>query len=167
MAAVVTYRPFTAADVEGVRRVALAAWRETYGGGLLPEETVVQWVDEGYPRQELLDLLPSVASAESCFAVAEERGEVVGFCQAAVGPDGPQLSQVFLDPRSVRRGIGRALVERAEDFLRSRGATRYFCRVWASNDAAIAFFVALGFVHVPERDPTDWHGRYFEKALAD
>lgn len=86
--------------------------------------------------------------------VAEQRGRVIGYCLASIAERPP----VFLERRHGRiidlavtaeyrrRGIGRALVERAREWFRDRGVDSIELKVATSNEVATAFWRSLGFV---------------------
>jgi len=71
-------------------------------------------------------------------------GALVGFSVAADGPDGVcELEDLFVEPRLMRRGIGRALVEDAA--ARAVGAGSAAMTVVA-HPRNFAFYESVGFV---------------------
>ena len=54
------------------------------------------------------------------------------------------VDQIGIDPRTRRRGLGRALIETARRFLRDQGITRMRAEHWAFNHGAAAFFAGEG-----------------------
>jgi ribosomal protein S18 acetylase RimI-like enzyme len=62
----------------------------------------------------------------------------------AVAPDEFYLSRIVVDPAWRRRGLGRALVQRAIEAQRTRGFTRFRLDVSADNVAAIRTYESLG-----------------------
>jgi ribosomal protein S18 acetylase RimI-like enzyme len=98
----------------------------------------------------------TLSSPTGILLVAERDGRVVG---ALIGEveDPAEGSDTFAVPTSTAhvhdlavlpeaqgRGIGRALMERFERELRERGIASYGLDVMAGNDAAQAFYAALG-----------------------
>lgn len=58
----------------------------------------------------------------AAFFVLEEDGQVIGFCGLRDDGDGRgELVDVFVEPRRLRRGHGRRLVEHAKRVARERG----------------------------------------------
>ena len=96
----------------------------------------------------------AIASSESTAFVALADGEIVGVlvAQAHSDPTGPpatrryvQLSELGVREGYRRRGIGRALVGRAERWARGRGISRVELSVEGFNDEARGFYGDLGF----------------------
>ena len=66
---------------------------------------------------------------------------------AMVGHDGHRGAIYYLgvDPDARRRGIGRRLVEAAEDWVRARGVPKINLLVRKENAGVLAFYEALGW----------------------
>jgi ribosomal protein S18 acetylase RimI-like enzyme len=75
--------------------------------------------------------------------IAQERGRRVGLLQYRLVAD--QLEVVVLIARRPRRGIGRRLVEAAEDVARGLAARRLWLITTNDNRPAIAFYQAVGW----------------------
>jgi GNAT superfamily N-acetyltransferase len=65
------------------------------------------------------------------------------------------LEDVFVEEHARGTGLGRALVERALDVARERGARRAELDVNESNEAALRLYAAVGF----GKKATPWEGR--------
>lgn len=78
-----------------------------------------------------------------------------------VGHDGHRGWVYYLatDPTRRRAGLGRAMMAAAEDWLRTRGVPKLQLMVREGNDAALAFYAALGL----ERQPVVTLGRFLER----
>jgi ribosomal protein S18 acetylase RimI-like enzyme len=109
-----------------------------------------------------VDFLHSaVADERSCLRIAVEGDEVVGFVHGLlrdVPADTVQRPRTFLyvDTMGVssgtrRRGVGRALLDEALAWGRSRGATEVVLDVYDFNRGAIAFYEAAGFTPLLRR----------------
>ena len=74
--------------------------------------------------------------------VADDAGAIVGFHGVENnGSDEVEIAWLFVDPRAMGRGVGRALVIDALGYARDRGATRV--RIEADPNAA-SFYERLG-----------------------
>lgn len=82
--------------------------------------------------------------------VAEDGdGRLRGFLIAFLGQDDPGTGYVHLvasDPNVRRRGIGRALYERAFTDLAAHGARHVTAVTWPGNRTSVAFHRAMGFL---------------------
>jgi len=103
-------------------------------------------------RQYLLDC---ILDDQSAILVAEEEGQVIAALNACVRPsaDIPLLVRrnyvsienvVVLDSHR-RRGVGQALMERAEQWAQERNIDSIYLTVWEFNQDAIEFYERLGY----------------------
>ncbi len=141
-------RPATAEDADAIGRVQVETWRVAYRG-LMPDDVIAGFDVEARRRlwREGLARVPRPGSATF---VAELDGEVVGF--ASVGrsrddeaePEG-ELYAIYLHPSRWGRGIGRALLERAEESMRAFGFERAILWVLEGNERGERFYRAAGW----------------------
>lgn len=139
-------RPATVEDAEAIGRVQFETWRAAYRG-LMPDEAIARFDVEARQRMwhEGLARQPQLGSATF---VAELDGEVVGF--ASVGAwrgeeDAGELYALYLHPSCWDRGIGRALLVRAEESMHSSGFTRAILWVLEGNERGERFYRAAGW----------------------
>ena len=126
-------RPAAQADILGIARVHVSAWRETYAG-LIPQEVLDNLsVDE---RAAMWRRALSEGSATSLL-VCEHEGEVVGF--TAVGPEREkhvrytgELYAIYLLAAFHGRGYGGALFRGAVRSLEAAGHNAM--RLWVLED---------------------------------
>jgi ribosomal protein S18 acetylase RimI-like enzyme len=142
-------RPATAEDADAIGRVQVETWRAAYRG-LMPDDAVAAFDVEERRRMWREGLAREPRPGSATF-VAELEGEVVGF--ASVGAardeeDAGELYAIYLHPTCWDRGIGRALLERAEESMRSSGFTRAILWVMEGNERGERFYRAAGW----ERD---------------
>jgi GNAT superfamily N-acetyltransferase len=118
-------------------REGVAPWRD-------PQEVrraVIGWVRES---------LASLADPDNGAFVAERDGEVVGFVCVSershfTGEVDTYIGELVVAKKAEGVGIGRALVEAAEDWGRSRGRNRVAVDTGAANAPAREFYAALGY----------------------
>ncbi len=113
-----TVRTATAGDAEGIARVQELGWQSAYRHVFPVEELDRGGFIQVESWRERLDVPPAGWTT----LVAEHHGVVVGF--AAVGPSRDEqglgeLYAIYVEPSAWSTGIGRALLERAEDQLRA------------------------------------------------
>jgi GNAT superfamily N-acetyltransferase len=147
----VTVRRATAEDADAVGRVQVETWRVAYQG-LMPDEAIAAFDVEERQRlwREGLAREPRPGSATF---VAELDGEVVGFASLGRSRDDEsaneaELYAIYLLPSRWDQGIGRALLERAEESMREFGFERALLWVMEGNERGERFYRAAGW----ERD---------------
>jgi ribosomal protein S18 acetylase RimI-like enzyme len=108
---------------------------------------------EAMADRYLAHVLDRCAGGAGRIFVSEEDGTVVGFvgvlARVVPEPDEAQayayVSDLVVLPAHRRRGIGRALLERAEAYARGEGARVLRVGVLAKNEAAARLYRSLGF----------------------
>jgi len=98
----VTIRPATASDAPRIHELHLASVRALCALSYPP--TILEgWLANRSPQGYLRSI------TTGGLFVAEADGEIIGFCEGAVG----EVRAVFVDPRWVGRGVGTALLSQA------------------------------------------------------
>ena len=135
--------PATRADLEAVADcwVALARDQREYGSHVLPEAN----------RESILGLL-SAHQFNDGLLVARLDGDLVGFATVAVEHgtftlDATRgiLSNLYVTPPVRGRGIGTALLERAQDTLEEQGVEVVTLEAMADNESARRFYRRHGY----------------------
>lgn len=162
----VEVRPATAADVQGIRQVAAAAWHEAHAP-IVGRETVEGFLDEYYDAAAFRRYFEA---DEPCLAVAIEDDAVVGFVSARPDDDRPeafQLGRIYVSPARWGEGLGGRLLDHAEAAVAERGGERITLGVMAENDRAVGFYEAAGYERVGEfyDDRLDTPGYTYAKQL--
>jgi ribosomal protein S18 acetylase RimI-like enzyme len=157
------YRPFTTDDATAVSQVALEAWRYTYWA-IYDAAFIESFVHTHYSLARLTALVPQVQAGAMLFHVAVHQDQVVGYCHLGLTPHGAALFRLYLLPAYIGRGMGWALLQHGEAFVRAHGLDRYFCFVHCRNEVGKRFYLRRGFRHVAAQDRAEeW---YMEKSLA-
>ncbi|MGH9863774.1 MAG: GNAT family N-acetyltransferase, partial [Candidatus Acidiferrales bacterium] len=81
-----------------------------------------------------------------CFLAEEEAGEAVGFLLARQMAEEMEILNLAVAPGWRRQGIGRRLVGEVMTRGQAQGVREWWLEVRASNENALAFYTALGFV---------------------
>jgi len=134
-------RPGREGDFERLREIALEAKAHWGYDRALVEE----WARAG-------DFEPASLRARLLY-VAEAAGQPVGW--AALIPRGEVgwLEDLWVEPRWIGRGLGRALFERVADEARQLGARRL---EWEAEPNASGFYEHLGGAYVRDSEETEW-----------
>ena len=117
----------------------------------MPDEAIAEFDVAARQRlwREGLARTPRPGSATF---VVEDGGEVVGFASVGAARDGEaeqeaELYAIYLHPSRWGRGIGRALLQRAEESMRSSGFREAVLWVLEGNERGERFYRAAGWEH--------------------
>jgi GNAT superfamily N-acetyltransferase len=158
--AMVTVRLAGVDDADAIGRIQVESWRAAYAG-LMPDEVIAGFDVES--RQQLwregLARTPRLGSATF---VVEDGGEVAGFASVGASRDGDaegeaELYAVYLHPSRWSQGIGRALLRRAEESMRSSGFRHAILWVLEGNERGERFYRAAGWEQ-DGRKVDEFHG---------
>jgi predicted N-acetyltransferase YhbS len=128
----VTIRGAVPADFDAVREVFRRASLSNVGdrAALLAHPEVLLWpgdsIDEGRTRVAI-----------------DGDGTIVGLATTLQVDGGLELEDLFVEPRRMRQGVARRLVEDAVGFARTLGVGSVHV---TANPHAMAFYTAVGFV---------------------
>ncbi len=147
----VEVRPATPGDAAGVRRVATAAYRETYVD-LVGQDGVETLLSTWYDPDDLRERFGSAPPVDTengharTFVAVDDRDRVVGYAGAAVpGSDAETptlggLPTLYVHPDRWGEGLGTRLFDRARSYLAEHGVERMRIRVFADNDVGRGFY---------------------------
>lgn len=154
-------RPATPADCPAIARIWNAIIRDTVITFNPVEKTV----------PELEALVQTRQADGHGFFVAEEDGQVLGFCtygqfRAGLGYARSMEHSINLAPEARGRGLGRALLDVAEAHARAAGVHLMVGAITASNRESIAFHEGMGYSHVGYMPEAGWKfGCYHDLVL--
>jgi GNAT superfamily N-acetyltransferase len=137
----VEVRRAAANEGERLREIALAA-KASWGYDL---QRVREWAALG-------DFTPAGLRQKDVY-VAEADRNVVGWTGAIHRGDVWWLDDLWIEPKWMRKGIGRRLFEAAAEQGRQRGAIRM---EWEAERHAIGFYEKMGGRYVRESEPGVW-----------
>lgn len=90
----------------------------------------------------------SVANSNYRFLVAEEEGEILGYCGFVYVLDEAEIPNVCVSVEARKRGIGRALMEELIKTAKELGVVTLHLEVRQSNVAAQRLYRSVGFEEV-------------------
>ncbi len=146
----VTIRDGLEADVEGIARVHVQAWRETYKGFLSPDALAGLSVEE---RVQMWRGVFAQPNPQAKLLVAEtDEGEIVGFVRGGPAPrkeadllaTETEIFAIYLLDKVKRQGIGRKLMAGVLSHLAAHGFRSVGLWVLRENLPARRFYEALG-----------------------
>jgi GNAT superfamily N-acetyltransferase len=107
------------------------------------------------PSPTLDFLLEAIDGRDRAIFVAERDGRILGLTYVLIitAPDHPLLvprtyaviDDVVVSQRARQQGVGKALVQAAEAWARDHGVSQFEAEAYEFNDAAKAFYAALGY----------------------
>jgi ribosomal protein S18 acetylase RimI-like enzyme len=119
------------------------------------EAVVKLWEEGNLPlkldgRDSREDIERQIVLENVIFLVAEQAGRVVGTVLATHDGRKGWINRLGVDRRLRRRGIGKRLVDEAEDRFEALGLGIYAALIEAGNEESLAVFERLGYRKHPE-----------------
>jgi ribosomal protein S18 acetylase RimI-like enzyme len=119
------------------------------------EEVYVKVHNEGYSSEEWFGTLEKALTVEDFSKLnydatffAEVNEKVIGLLDIKIRNQLVDIENIVVLPEYRRRGIGKALLEKAIEFSRHRKLKKVRCEVPTHNERAIKFYVKNGFQHL-------------------
>jgi ribosomal protein S18 acetylase RimI-like enzyme len=143
-------------DEEALALVGQSTFLETFAG-ILDGGAIVEHCRRAHAAAQYRDWLADPAAA-IWLAESEQGMAPVGYAVLA-RPQLPgadverdlELKRIYLLSRFHGGGTGKQLLRQAVEFATAAGAARLLLGVYAGNEAAIAFYLRQGFVHLTQR----------------
>lgn len=131
-------RRLVRADVEAVQKLHVASFdvlaaRQHSSAQLRAHADLVQ--SDDYVHELLSNNLAVALSDKDIIGTA-------GWCHYADAPKVARLRKIYVSPDAAGTGLGRRLVQHAEEGAATQGYTRYFVR---ANINAVGFYERLGY----------------------
>ena len=143
---VVSIREAVLDDAPAIAEVHVASWRWAYWGQL-PDETL----DALDVAEREARWREAIADSSTNVIVAVVDGAIVGFVSAGptddddASPGTAELYAIYLEERAAGQGVGRALLERAVDGMRTAGFSQASLWVLDSNERGRRFYEQAGW----------------------
>lgn len=148
----VAIRPAAVEDADALGRIGGRSWEATYRG-IVPDPVLDEWIAMAAASWvAALGSTPPDSPARAWVAVLGDLP--VGYATTAPArdrwappPDGAgELTNLYLDPDVIRRGVGRRLHEHAVADLRARGFDPLVVWAFRDNARARAFYERMGLI---------------------
>lgn len=111
--------------------------------------------EAGYGEAIMSKTLADIRTSGGVFLVAEDLERIVGFVVAlilspidevgVIAAKRGRITELYVDTGSRGKSVGRLLVQRAEEYLRSAGCQFIKVEVFAPNQSAHGFYRHLGY----------------------
>jgi ribosomal protein S18 acetylase RimI-like enzyme len=148
----VVVRPAERDDAEGIARVCVDGWRDTYGR--IYERDRIESVIAEYYRPERIRSEIIAPKGWDGWIVAVEDGNVIGAGGGGmIEPGMGEIFVLYLDATRRREGIGSLLLGAITEQQRAHGAREQWVSVERDNAKGLPFYYARGFEVRGERPP--------------
>ena len=139
------------ADVPAAARLHVRSWQAAYEGQL--PQAFLDQLEEDIPRREAIwkRIVESPTNETEQLWVSVEGEAITGFLYLCPTRDEDadretgELGAIYLDPDHWGRGLGKSLMAKAVEELKSLGFKKATLWVLESNDRARRFYEALGW----------------------
>jgi GNAT superfamily N-acetyltransferase len=158
------YRSISAEDIERIYEVAVTSYFHAYSG-YIDNDFIQKYVDKNYATDKMKSVVELVKSGKHFFHVAVDE-DIIGFCHIGDQGQGMELIRLYVHPDHIGKGIGKKLLQLAEQFVLTKELKSYFCLVHEKNKKGMDFYTMNGFRHIKEKDQRDEENMmlfYFEK----
>ncbi|MDD2706909.1 MAG: GNAT family N-acetyltransferase [Verrucomicrobiae bacterium] len=137
-----TTRKFKKSDAPEVSRIMIAAFKTFLGRKW-------NWIDEKHFSPKTLAAASNTQSEldEAASFVAVEGKTVLGYIRGTASACGlGSLEVVGVDPATLHKGVGKALMKALEDFWRQKKQRKVHTCVCAHNSRALIYYLSNGFI---------------------
>lgn len=136
-------------NVQGLQEVSIQTFTETFKDNN-SEKSLNDYLNTAY---ELTKLEKELENPHSEFYFAYFNNELAGYLKINIndaqsekmGENALEVERIYIKKSFKRRGIGRHLIETAEQLAKKYQKNLMWLGVWEYNPKAIAFYETLGF----------------------
>ena len=136
-----------AAEIDAVYALARSVWQATYPSLISQAQIDAMLADRYAP----IRIREQMDDPRHGWWVARQDHTMLGFAHAILDETGCKLDKLYVHPDHQRRGIGAALLYAAQDWARSRQASRLRLQVNRGNAQAVRAYEKYGFRIVEAR----------------
>lgn len=114
-------------------------------------------IQPGYGETELKKIVEQINAQEGIFSIAVDGDEIAGFVTATIYHLSPEdllgtipttigrVTNLYVSALNRQKGLGTALLQRAEEYVKSQGCDVMKVEVFAPNEPARNFYKKLGY----------------------
>ena len=144
----IVIRPWQRGDLESIRKITWQSWISAYAS-FIPESDLEAYFDFHYTEGAFLSMFddPLIQGF-----VAETDGQIVGYSRLSFNRDENRLyvPSLYFLPDFQGQGMGRQLLEAAEEYAAEKGLDEFWIGVMVKNRQALVFYRKVGFQFVRE-----------------
>lgn len=166
-------RSATPEDATTIAALAIQIFLDTYAtDGVRPDlarEAFTEYSTEAFANR--------LQESRRQFFLAEQGTAIIGFSEILLANlpapvakmAGAELVRLYIQPRYQRRGVGRDLIQLAEQAAASKGLGAVWLTAWEGNAQAHRFYAALGYEDIGTAtysfEGNSYNNRVFTKHL--
>jgi ribosomal protein S18 acetylase RimI-like enzyme len=141
-------RPWQKSDLSAIRRITWQSWIATYSS-FIPENDLRSYFDVHYTEASLLSMFNDPSGQGF---IAEVDDQIVGYLRLFFDRDETRLyiPSLHVLQHFHGQGIGRQLLESAEDYAAGKRMDRVWIGVMVKNRRALIYYRKVGFQFVRE-----------------
>jgi ribosomal protein S18 acetylase RimI-like enzyme len=114
-------------------------------------------IKPGYGEAELKKILAEIEAKEGVFYIAVINNEIAGFVTATITRQTPEdllgvipssigrVTNLYVSALNRQKGLGTTLLQKAEEYVKSKGCDVINVEVFAPNEPAQSFYAKLGY----------------------
>ena len=141
-------RPWQKADLASIRRITWQSWISAYAS-FIPESDLQSYFSIHYTDKAFLDMFDDPLTQGF---VAETDEQIAGYARLFFNGDENRLyvPSLYFLPDFQGQGMGRRLLEAAEEYAAEKGLDELWIAVMVKNRQALVFYRKVGFQFVRE-----------------
>jgi ribosomal protein S18 acetylase RimI-like enzyme len=141
-------RPWQKGDLTSIRRITWQSWISTYAS-FIPESDLKSYFDIHYTEGTFLSMFDDPFTR---VFIAEMDGQIAGYTRIFFNRDENRLyiPSLYFLPDFQGQGMGRCLLEAAEEYAAEKGLDELWIGVMVENKQALVFYRKVGFQFVRE-----------------
>jgi len=146
----ISIKKCTHEDVQILQKISYDTFNETFKHQNSPEN-MNAYLEKAFNIDQLEKEL---ANGSSQFFFLYFHNDVAGYLKVntedaqseKMGKESLEVERIYIKSHFQKLGLGKYLLNKAQDIARAHGKTNIWLGVWEKNENAIAFYKKLGFV---------------------